>query len=285
MEDELPGGYWDAAGQLHRTFELSPLTGYDEELLAGVDGAALVSTVLSRCVRRLGTISPVPAEVAADLLVADRLYLLLRLRRATFGDAVNASLICPWPECGRRISLAFSVDDVPVVRSASPAATYTVALGDPSVGEAEFRLPTGADQEALADEVDRNEARALTGLLTRCLLRLGTVHSPASEQITALPSATRTEIERRMHDVAPRVEQTLETTCPECGRALIAPFDIHRFLFGDLRTDARLLYQEVHYLAFHYHWSERDILDMPRDRRRVYIDAIAETIGAMNDGT
>ncbi|MEU9671669.1 hypothetical protein AB0J81_12430 [Streptomyces bobili] len=284
MEDELPGGYWDEAGNLHRPFELSPLTGHDEELLAGADGATLVSTVLSRCVRRLGALSPVSAEVAADLLTADRLYLLLRLRQATFGSAVNASLICPWPECGQRISLTFSVDDVPVVRSAAPAATYTITPSDPAIGEAEFRLPTGRDQEALTD-IDRNEARALTELLTRCLLRLGTVRSPTSEQIAALPSATRAELEQGMYEVAPRVEQTIETTCPECHRVLIAPFDIHRFLFGDLRTDAQLLYQEVHYLAFNYHWSERDILNMPRDHRRTYIAAIAETIGAMHDGT
>ena len=30
----LPGGYWDAAGLLHREFELTALTGREEELLA-----------------------------------------------------------------------------------------------------------------------------------------------------------------------------------------------------------------------------------------------------------
>ena len=55
----LPGGYWDPAGRLHREFELAVLTGREEELLAQArrrETASLVTTVLSRCVRRLGDI-------------------------------------------------------------------------------------------------------------------------------------------------------------------------------------------------------------------------------------
>src|SRR6185295_15378200 len=103
--DVLPGGYFDPAGGLHREFELGTLTGREEELLARAGSArpaALVTEVLSRCLRRLGTYAPVPPEVTRSLLVADRQYLMLRLRQATFGDLVRANLCCPWPECGER---------------------------------------------------------------------------------------------------------------------------------------------------------------------------------------
>ncbi|HEY2673518.1 MAG TPA: hypothetical protein VGJ07_24530, partial [Rugosimonospora sp.] len=62
MSGLLPGGYWDATGRLHREFELAALTGREEELLAQAgrpQTATLVTEVLSRCVRRLGGISPV----------------------------------------------------------------------------------------------------------------------------------------------------------------------------------------------------------------------------------
>ena len=65
----LPGGYWDASGRLHRDFELSVLTGREEELLARVgrpESATLVTEVLSRCVRRLErSVPPHPTDGSA----------------------------------------------------------------------------------------------------------------------------------------------------------------------------------------------------------------------------
>ena len=92
----LPGGWWDPAGRLQRDAVLTPLTGRDEEQLTQLGGrepAAQVTQVLGRCVRRLGDLSPVPAGVIRQLLVADRDYLLLRLRQATFGDRIRESKI------------------------------------------------------------------------------------------------------------------------------------------------------------------------------------------------
>ena len=36
------------------------------------------------------------------------------------------------------------------------------------------------------------------------------------------------------------------------------------------------LYTEVHHLALHYHWSERDILALPRGRRQRYLGLLVE---------
>ncbi|HEY2669690.1 MAG TPA: hypothetical protein VGJ07_04865, partial [Rugosimonospora sp.] len=308
---------------LHREFELAALTGREEELLAQAgrpQTATLVTEVLSRCVRRLGGISPVPAEVIRHLLVADRHYLLLQLRRATFGDAVRADLVCPWPECGQRVSIEFSIADVPVERAQAPAPSYTMTLSAAALGrdeapedataadgsardgsaqdgsdgsdgsarhgsaEVTFRLPNGADQEALSERLAHNEGEALTALLARCVQRIGACVQPEARQVAELSSLARAEIEEHMRRVAPRVEQTMEARCAECGRTFVAPFDIQRFFLGQLRTDGRLLYQEVHYLAYHYHWSEREIMDMTRDKRRTYIEVLADAIEVLNSG-
>ena len=87
-----------------------------------------------------------------------------------------------------------------------------------------------------------------------------------------------------MERVAPRVELNMDAGCAECGRAFLVPFDLQRFFFGELRTDSDLLYREVHYLAYHYHWSEREIMAMPRDKRHTYIDVLADEIERLNDG-
>ncbi len=287
---ELPGGYWDTDGQLHREFELAALNGRDEEELAAAtaaQSATVVTEVLSRCVRRIGDISPVSPEVARQLLVADRHYLLLGLRQATFGDRVTANLFCPWPDCGERVSVDFSIADVPVEQARHRAPLHTVTLPACEDGppiDVTFRLPNGADQEEVSGSLASNEAAALTLLLSRCIKRIGPHESPDEHRIAALSAAERSEIEQRMEELAPKVSQAMDTTCAECGRPFTAPFDIHRFFFGELRTDDEVLYHEVHYLAYHYHWSEREIMQLPRDKRQKYIEVLADAIEVLNSG-
>jgi hypothetical protein len=290
----LPGGYWDATGRLHREFELSALTGREEELLTEVGqspSAALVTEVLSRCVHRLGGISPVPTDVTRGLLVADRHYLLLQVRRATFGDRVHADLMCPWADCGTQVSVDFAISDVPVEEPPYRAPLHTMTLSAEALadaaglggdGEVCFRLPDGSDQEELSDLLERNEAAALTGLLCRCVRRLGPCRPPGPEQMSALPTRVRADIEEQMRRVAPKVEQSMAAVCVGCGRAFVAPFDVQRFLLGELGTDARLLYQEVHYLAYHYHWSEQEIMGLTRDKRHTYIDVLSDAVEGLN---
>ncbi|MGA7410477.1 MAG: DUF6760 family protein [Bryobacteraceae bacterium] len=295
----LPGGYWDPAGVLHREFELSVLTGRDEELLAQTtyDGTATVVTaLLSRAVRRLGAIHPVGEDVARELLVADRQYLLLKLRQCTFGDMVRANLFCPWPNCGNRVSMEFKIDDLPVEEPSERAPFYTMTLSlqaadvepeapnDESRRQVRFRLPNGADQEALSLLLARNEAEALSLLLARTIQNLGKASSPSVEDVTAMSSMARAEIEAEMERVAPKVELNIETTCPECGRGFLVPFDLQRFFFGELRTDVDLLYRQVHYLAYHYHWAENEIMTMPGSKRQKYVELLAEEIERLNDG-
>ncbi len=291
----LPGGYWDRAGSLHREFELAVLTGREEELLTQAqrcETASLVTEVLTRCVRRLGTICPLSTEVARGLLVADRQYLLLKLRQATFGGLVRANLCCPWLDCNRRISLDFDIEDVPVTEAVERAAFYTMTLSpkaastdDAAQSEIVFRLPSGADQEAVSPLLAENEAQALTLLLARCVQRIGPWAPPGKEHLAALSPLARVEIEAEMERLAPRVELHMEVTCPECRRIFVAPFDVQNFFFGELRTDNELLYREVHYLAYHYHWSEREIMEMTRDKRRKYIQVLADEIERLNNAS
>ena len=290
----LPGGFVDGAGLLHREFELAALTGQDEELLARAprkESAYLVTTVLSRCVSRLGNIHPLNEALTRQLLVADRQYLLLKLRQMTFGDRVHADLFCPWPDCGKRVSIDFNVDDVPVQASTDKGPLYHITLSpaaagetDPTDREIHFRLPNGADQELISPLLMENEAKALSLLLARCIQRIGQSVLTDESQIEAFSPLARKEIETEMERLAPQVELDMEMSCPECGRLFVAPFDLQSFFFGELRAGGDRLYREVHYLAYHYHWSEREIMDMTVEKRRKYIDVLADEIERLNNG-
>lgn len=291
----LPSGYVDQTGVVHRRVQLAPLSGREEEYLAGNhrrESASLVTTVLSRCMRRIGSVCPVTENVTRKLLVADRQYLLLKLREVTFGDQVQAAIFCPWRDCGKKMDIDFSTRDIPVRESEDKGPIYQMKLsleaalttdGGQMYREVTFRLPNGGDQEAISPLVYENEARALTMLLGRCIQSIGPWQEPGDELVSKLSPSARLEIEQRMEAVAPQVELTMEANCAECGREFAIPFDLQAFFFGELRTSRDLLYREVHYLAYHYHWSEREIMELSREKRRKYIEVLAEEIERLNN--
>lgn len=272
----LPGGYLDPSGELHREAELVPLGGREEETLArSGPAAARVTEVLCRCVRRLGVLEPLTRPVARELLVADRQYLLLQLRRHTFGDRVRGAASCPWPGCGEEVEVDFSLDDVPVAAMEERGPVFRLVLSPEAAGEGErevrFRLPDGGDEEALEPIVAAgDEGELLAALLDRCVI--------AGGPVAALSPRARWEIESAMEERAPRLGLEMASRCPSCERRFTLPFELRDFFFGELRTSLDLLYREVHYLAFHYHWSEGEILDLPRDKRRAYIEVLADEI-------
>ena len=104
-----------------------------------------------------------------------------------------------------------------------------------------FRLPIGADQEALSPLLDVNEASALAGLLASCVVRVGCDGEPARRPwrgflrwLARRSSGTCSESRR-----ASTLSWSCE--CPGCGRQFSAPFDVQRFFFGELRVTADLL--------------------------------------------
>jgi hypothetical protein len=293
----LPGGYVDTSGIIHREAEISPLSGTDEELLANHhknESASLLTLILSRCVKRIGNISPVSEQITRQLLIADRQYLLLKLREITFGEQINANLFCPWPDCGKRISAEFSTLEIPVKVSDHKGPVFNMDLTPEAVyinddgekfKEIGFRLPNGEDQEIVSPLVSENEAKALSQLLGRCIKKIGPIENPCQEVVDKLSPLARMEIEKKMDAVGPKVDLSMETSCPECGRDFIVPFDLQDFIFGELRTDLDLLYREIHYLAYHYHWGEREIMEMSWEKRRRYIEVLADEIEKINDAT
>ena len=288
----LPGGYLDEQGTRHQYVELTPLNGRVEALVASSPrGPALVTQLLSHCIQCIGAVAPSTA-IIGQLLVADRQYLLLKLRQATLGSQTFMTLSCPQPSCGHKMDVDFMIDDVPVAIPAAIKPCYSMELSLAAAfvdanSETQrtivFRLPNGTDQEVLAPLLaESRDEEAATLLLQRCIQRLGPQQEPDQEQISRLSALARWEIEQAIEATAPRVELMMEGECPECAYPFAAPFDLETFFFGELGASINLLYREVHYLAYHYHWSEREIMDMPRAKRRRYIEVLADEIERMN---
>jgi hypothetical protein len=275
----LPGGYVDDAGILHYEVELAPITGKEEEFLARMQATAcsaqIITGLLSRCVKRIGSLEQISVSLIRDLLVGDRDYLIVKLREMTFGKKVEAVLRCANSSCGKPMDVTLFLDDLQVERKAI-STRFFVAEVDPYL--IEFRLPTGADQEALASLIHRDETKAIRQLLARCIRRIGEQTHLDETEIARLPTSVQREIEEKMQQLAPQIEIELEMTCPECNTGFITPFDFTAFFFAEMKNNLRHLEREVHFLAWHYHWSEGEILSMTCKKRRRYVELLQEEL-------
>ena len=262
----LPGGLVES-GRCARIAALRPLSGREEEWLAlhpATPNAIRVSRLLGSCLRSLED-RPVTEITAGDLLLADRDYLMLQLRMLTLGDTVWALLPCP--ACGSSMDVNFQMSDVPVLARPQENQSYSIQVGSAErTRTVYFRLPTGKDQEAVVGmEIDRG----IDTLFGRCVLDDGG---------QALIAEERTALEEAMVLLAPDVQLDLDLTCPECDHDFTSEFDTTAFFLDEMSMKGDQLLREVHTLALCYHWSEAEILAMPRDRRRAYLDLVGESL-------
>lgn len=248
---------------------IHPLTGREEDWLANsreVPPALLASRLIDACVVSVDGEQP-PPRLARRLLSGDRDYLILQIRRLSLGDDIRAVVTCP--ECDKDMDVNFNADEIGVDGQPQYRYSYTLELearDDLPSTSVEFRLPIGADQEAIAR---LSPAEAATGLFSRCLLNDGGY------------ALTELEIDRvisMMGSVAPAINLELDLVCPDCGHKFVFPFDTSSYFFEEMRAGGRQLLHEVHSLAFYYHWTESEILSLVRERRRSYLALLRETL-------
>jgi hypothetical protein len=264
----LPGGYVDETGVLHRDVVLHPLTGGDQAYLASLPpttpSAAVITQLLARSIRRVGTLASVDATLVRRMLVGDREFLILKLRQITKGSRLHVALRCPLEACGKDLEISLALDAIPIEERAVHGRIFSREL---DAGRIEFRLPTGEDQESLAARSDR--AAAVSELLARCTLAV-----PMPLTMAEAAPLVEEAIERS----APRVDLEVEARCPECGHAFASMLDLAWLALSDLAGDPADIWHDVHILAWNYHWPESEILALtPRARRR-YIDLITQEL-------
>lgn len=245
-------------------------TGADDLLmLESPDDASLAVALAERLAR------PIEDETACDwsgLTVTDLDVLILRLRQAIFGDRVLADVPCSNSACGKRIDISFGIDQYiahhipahPVssgkgwrAEPSDEAGWFCLTATSDSVieGEVLFRLPTAADQLAVAALTN-----AVNELVRRCI-------RPAD-----VPARQRRRVEAAMEAMAPSLSRNLLGVCPECQSKVTVFFDARRYCLRELRDGAGFVYRDIDVLARRYHWAETDILALSRIRRSNYAE-------------
>lgn len=205
-----------------------------------------------------------PAEVAApwrELPVTDLEWALLSMRRSLLGDLVRTETGCTQAGCGAKVDISFGISEYlaqfsicrpPQVQNCEADGWFSLPGG-----EARFRIPNGGDQTAVA-----GAARPGDELSRRC------INPEQAVQKYMQP------VQQLLECMAPTLSGPLQGICPECGSLLKCYFDVQSYVISELRDQAQYLYEDVHLLATRYHWTEQEILDLPRQRRFRYVEQI-----------
>jgi hypothetical protein len=139
-----------------------------------------------------------------------------------------------------------------------------------------FRLPNGDDLEAAASVAAADAGTAAGLIFERTIQRITEINCGHSPEVA--PPELRTALSDKMAELDPQAETLLNLRCPECAHCFQVIFDASRYFEQEVSAQREELFREVHALAFHYHWSESEILAMSARKRRLYLGLLAEEL-------
>ncbi len=230
------------------------------------DRPALVTALLAGCSvgaseeawRRHWWQAPVGTRISALL---DLCVMSMPLPAGSPAGSLTISLRCDEPACRARfdIELPPSAWSLPDDLADTPV-TLARQGGEPL----QLRRPTGSDLSdcrhlALQNTEPAQIAQAL-------LQRLCLAGSPHAEDAADAAAA--------LAEADPLVDFAVHCACPECGAEADRAIDLEAHALQLLAARQRLLLREVHGLASHYGWTEREIFEVPASRRSRYLAAI-----------
>ena len=264
----LPCGLLQANGQRARDARLTPLTGRAEARAAEESNpfrAALY--LLCESLSRIGGFEAAEVDVAllAGMYPVDRDFLLVQLSRLMFGDVIYQTVVCPETSCAKRVDLALDLRSL-AADSVEVSATRCFVLPDGRQGV--LRLATAGDQAELYG-VAESELEAC--FLARCMVP---TDGCEANDWRSIPEGYRARIVEESVRAAPTLDVDLDLVCVECGHDFSYVYEPLASLLSELRQGRAGLRRDVHCIASHYHWSEREILNLTRAERRAYIELI-----------
>jgi len=265
----LPGGYW-SGDKLEKDITFRSLNGYSEQALLEIDvsrqlSPCYVTAMLGAMIEKVGC-ENFEQEHAAGLCMADRQWLMLQFARHLNSDRVWLTSKCS--ACSLSFDIPLDLSDLPVKAAGKDFPHVHLSVQGCDVV---LRVPTGVDQENLTGLSDGSAAELL---LKRSVLKVNG-KAPEAPWFDALSVAAIEKIERALEDASPAVTTALTTQCPECGADQVVRINP----YGFFHTEMHGLFEEVHMLAWHYHWSEQEILSLTRQRRHTYLQLIDSARG------
>lgn len=235
---EIPYGYKDEEGNLHKEVHIIEIGGGAEEAIARADirtnVGKIVTTLLAYCVDRVGTLEkeftkPTKWEkIFRSMYLGDRDSILFNITLLTHflgrEDNKELSFDSRCPVCMQQSKICFDPDEIQIlpVKENPEQLPFELPRGyrQPKTGaiykSGIARMPTGFEQELLDTQARKNPAVANTSLLARCVYEMGDLRLN-SKVFRDLGKRDREHILKIISDNVFGPRFMIDVVCENCG--------------------------------------------------------------------
>lgn len=225
---ELPMGLALPDGEVIASATVRELNGEDEEELARATKSKnyghFLDVLLERGVAKLGDAKPTGKQLR-DLTAGDRDFLVIAIRRATYGDTIDYAEV-PCTNCGEPNDISVNLgEDIENVKIDPTKATFQVLLSNNR--SALCRIPNGHDQEELGKlppfpQTTTPEYNSV--LIKQCVVEVTDLTTGRSQSMAAFPALSRKlsmkdrkKIVDKLNNSQPGPQYNdVKYTCPSC---------------------------------------------------------------------
>jgi len=232
---DLPAGLL-IDGKVYRTVSLVPMVGATRKDIARPeirrDSTRVANVILGTCIKEMEPFDRVTGAELNRLLIGDREFLLLMIRRISSGDVVNFSMSCGACEqpFDSHVNLNTDIRVDPLPSDVKVTAlgegeekqefwTFTANNAEARVKEVTFRFPTGHDQAIVAPAIRANPVDGTYRLMWLCLHSFnGTIKNDLpTDLFDNLPLPMLDFIQREFRNHQPGPDYSEPVVCPNCG--------------------------------------------------------------------
>lgn len=220
-EVDLPSGYVDSEGQLHKSVILREMSGEEEDLLLD-ETETKNGTSVTSVLNRLMKLKDKPSlKVAGELLMVDQLFLLVQARMLTYGNSYKFDVTCQVDACKKITRLNLDLSSLKFEGSPNPSSLEeSVVL--PATGiEIRFKKNQGKDQGNLFKLAQGKSRDKITQLLKYRVVEIKKDGKTLSnDMVKSLPGQDRKLLRETMNKAEGYAETAIDFECVHCNNSM-----------------------------------------------------------------
>lgn len=258
----------------YRNASLRELNGYDEQFLDDIKNQLPIFLQSNELLKRLvsfGNIECNNDDIFKNLTIGDRITLLLNVRKITFGNILHCVAVCPL--CKQKISIDVDIDNL--IKTTNTSKISSASTINTKKFKIKIRPLKTVDQRSIFYHSDKKTSQLTEFLIRSCII------SSKPDLPQRLPDSVLSLICTSLEKIDPLVDIILGLHCPSCQNDFQTPFDVEKFILEEIYLRDTELENDIHKIAFYYHWNEDTILSLSMKKRQRYVDLVDDTLSGM----
>jgi hypothetical protein len=217
-----------------------PMTGLTRKAISSENVRSnpmkITDVIFLQCLKRIGTSNLINNKILNELLIGDRDFLMLEIRRVSMGSIITATVECGG--CNKKIEVKFDLSEIKTKTLAECRSEivdgvrgFWIKNDEPRVN-AFFRFPNGGDQAVVLPLLHKNPIDANYKLYALCLMDWdGEKRKFASDFFEKMNTNLLDIIDAAFSENQPGPDLTQSVSCPVCAEDIEMTFQGSDFLF------------------------------------------------------